>query len=208
MSIPVKKNMQLSFWKYTATELGKYTNVDLVFASGKTLRDQPAYKDQNGTQMHPGNARGTLGAWEKFTCVVGLDSLVGDHITQMILSYDHGASSGEFLAYFDDICIDIASDTNPVAIRNGNIQAKKVHTVVPLSSLPELIINSDKSISVGNPALLQNVSVVVYDLQGRTIARKSISDINQKIVTRLADGRYFYSIIGQKQTLKNNFIIR
>ncbi|SFE34875.1 Por secretion system C-terminal sorting domain-containing protein [Chitinophaga sp. CF118] len=109
--IAVKANQQLSFWKYTVSNPGKYTSVDLSFKSGKVLRNLTAYKDNKGNIMHPSTARGTVGAWEKFSCQIGKGELIGDEINGIIIAYDNPSLNGNFTAYFDDIIIEDAKDT-------------------------------------------------------------------------------------------------
>ncbi|GAA3950229.1 T9SS type A sorting domain-containing protein [Chitinophaga oryziterrae] len=110
--IAVKANMQLSFWKYTVNDPGRYTSVDLAFKSGKVLRNLTAYKDNKGNSMHPGTARGTIGAWEKFTCQIGKGELIGDEINSIIVAYANPSLSGSFSAYFDDIIVEDAIDSS------------------------------------------------------------------------------------------------
>ena len=112
--IGVKANMQLSFWKYSVNTLGQYTSVDLIFQSGKRLKNIPAYLDNNGNAMTPSIARGMIGTWQKFSSQIGVGQLIGDTITGIIIGYDHPSTSGSFTAYFDDIIIDDAPAPLPV----------------------------------------------------------------------------------------------
>jgi hypothetical protein len=104
--IAVSENLQLSFWKYTVDELGKFTSVDLLFKSGKKLSALANYTDNNGVAMSAANARGTIGEWQKFTCQIGKDELVGDIITGISIAYNHPSDGGVFTAYFDDLLIE------------------------------------------------------------------------------------------------------
>jgi len=109
--IAVKANMQLSFQKYTVNDLGRYTSVDLMFASGKRLRNLSGYLDNNGNGIHPGNGCGNVGdEWENITCQIGKGVLLGDTITGIILGYDHPVAGGTYTAYFDDIIIRDSND--------------------------------------------------------------------------------------------------
>lgn len=122
--IAVKANMQLSFWKYTVNNQGRFTSVDLTFRSGKVLRNLTAYKDNNGAVMHPNVGRGTVGSWSKFSCQIGKGELIGDEITGISIAYDNAAQTGTFTAYFDDIIIEDAQDTtvtNPSPAPLGSI---------------------------------------------------------------------------------------
>ena len=74
--IEITKDLQLTFWKYTVDELGKFTSVDLIFKSGKRLSSLPAYTDNNGAVMNPVAGRGIIGEWRQYTCQIGKDELV------------------------------------------------------------------------------------------------------------------------------------
>jgi hypothetical protein len=104
--ITVPENLQLSFWKYTVDEGGKYTSVDLLFKSGKKLSALSGYTDNNGVLIHAQQPRGEIGQWIKYTCQVGKGELVGDEITGIVIAYDHPSENGSFNAYFDDIIIE------------------------------------------------------------------------------------------------------
>ncbi len=106
--ITVKANMQLSFWKLSVNTLGQYTSVDLLFQSGKRLKNIATYTDNNGAAMTPAVARGTVGTWQKFTCQIGTGQLIGDVITGILIGYDNPSNSGSYSAYFDDIIIEDA----------------------------------------------------------------------------------------------------
>lgn len=114
--IEVKPGMQLRFWKYAVNTLGQYTSVDLIFQSGKRLKDLPAYVDNNGSAMTPAVARGAIGTWQQFICQIGTGELVGDVITGIVIGYDHPATSGSFAAYIDDVIVDIDLVALPVTL--------------------------------------------------------------------------------------------
>ncbi|MCK7536717.1 MAG: hypothetical protein MZV63_40015 [Marinilabiliales bacterium] len=92
-------------------ELGKYVSVDLMFKSGKKLSKLINYRNNLGLSMDPSSGIGRVGAgWENITCKIGEGELVGDEITGIIITYDKPASSGSYLAYFDDIFISTRED--------------------------------------------------------------------------------------------------
>ncbi|HUX55654.1 MAG TPA: glycoside hydrolase family 71/99-like protein [Bacteroidales bacterium] len=62
VKIPVVAELQLSFWKKTINELGKYVSVDLMFKSGKKLSNLINYKNNFGLSMDPSSGIGTVGA--------------------------------------------------------------------------------------------------------------------------------------------------
>lgn len=105
VKIAIKPHMRLSFWKQTINDLGQYVSVDIITKNNKTLRDY-GYVDQNGVNMHPLNARGTVaGGYEKFTCDFGSGTLLGDTITGIVICYEK-MGAGTFTANFDDFLIE------------------------------------------------------------------------------------------------------
>jgi hypothetical protein len=118
VKIPVTENLKFSFWKKTVDELGKYVSLDLVFESGKRLSQLSSYTDQNGNTMQPATPHGTAGnGYEQFVCEIGKDELVGDVITEIIVSYNKAASSGSYTAYFDDVLISTEDNSLPTGVR-------------------------------------------------------------------------------------------
>lgn len=126
----ITANLQLTFWKYTIDELGKYTSVDLILKSGKRLSALPGFIDNNGIGMNPGNARGTIGEWQKFTCQIGKDELIGDQITGVIIAYNHPVVGGSFNSYFDDVMIQYGEDNGFPNALNSQMKSNlaKVYT--------------------------------------------------------------------------------
>ena len=175
--IPVKNNMSYSFWKYTVNDFGRYTSVDLMFKSGKVLRNLSAYVDQTGIGMHPENGRGTVGAWDKFTCQIGKDELVGDTISGIIIAYDHPAASGVFTAYFDDILIEDDNSSTNISKINNEISSANI------------IVNRDQII-IKN--LSYNSSIKIYNCAGQLI--KKIDTSNPEIQFHLSQGLYVINI--------------
>jgi len=123
--IGIKANMQLSFQKYTVNDLGRYTSVDLMFASGKRLRNLSGYTDNKGNGIRLENGCGNVGAgWENITCQIGKGELLGDTITGIILGYDHPFVGGTYTAYFDDIIIrDSSEDYTDVPNTSSHLNA-------------------------------------------------------------------------------------
>jgi hypothetical protein len=170
--IPVSQNMQLRFWKYTVNNLGRFTNVDLQFASGKVLRDLSVYKDNTGNGMHPGNGHGTVGSWEQFSCLIGTGELINDEITGIVIAYDHPAASGTFTAYFDNIVIDTAD--NPSGIYN----CKPIFDWQALSGINSLILTS---LPIG-------ARITISNLQGQVLRMLTSTEAN--ITIPLSKGIY------------------
>jgi hypothetical protein len=113
--IAVKPTMQLSFWKKTENELGRYVFVDLRSKNGLYLRN--SYNNQHGVSMNPAVGHGNVGAgWEKFTCDVGNGVLLGDTITEIYINFDYtGNETGSYLAYFDDFLIEESQSPNSIS---------------------------------------------------------------------------------------------
>jgi len=187
-SIKVKENMALSFWKYTSNDLGRYTSIDLQFKSGKVLRDLPAYKDQTGNGMHPGNGRGSVGSWQKFTCQIGVGELINDEITGIIVAYDQPVANGSFTAYFDDIMIE---DDDIIT----SVQEQIKTTLQLKSQKGNIIING----------IHQDTQIEIYSITGQKIKQITTSDTQVSIP--LTQGLYIVSIKNNKmQTSRKVFV--
>lgn len=174
--IAVKANMQLSFYKYTVNELGIYTSVDLMFKSGKFLRNLSEYLDNYGNGLNPENGHGSVDAgWEKFTCQIGKGELLGDTITGIILGYDHPVASGTYTAYFDDIIIQDSSDD---------------YTSVPKTSIVEnAVVHSNNGIIYIRP--IGNSRIKIYNLSGQLIFNQQTEN---SISKQLEKGVYILKI--------------
>jgi hypothetical protein len=128
VKIPVAENLKLSFWKKTIDELGRYVSIDLQFASGKRLSQLNSFTDQNGNNMHPNTARGTVGqGYEQFVCEIGKGELVNDTITAIVISFDKPATSASFNAYIDDILITTGDLTSSVIDFRATEQRNRIH---------------------------------------------------------------------------------
>jgi hypothetical protein len=158
--ILVKPDMHLSFWKYSADELGKYTSVDLLFKSGKRLSTLSQYVDQKGYPMHPGVDRGILATWEQYTCQIGVGELVGDTIVGVLLGYTHPSLTGTFTAYFDDILLEDAA-------------------VIPVVQLPYY----DDAWTIPG-----KIEAAYYDLGGEGIAYHDVDAENKFHLYRIQEG--------------------
>lgn len=106
VKIKVAEDMQISFWKKTINHLGRYTNLDLEFKSGKKLSAMTEFKNNYGKDMHPSNGIGIVnGGWTNIQCLIGKGELIGDEITQITLNYNRPNDNTPFEALFDDIII-------------------------------------------------------------------------------------------------------
>ncbi len=185
--IPVTPDMEFSFWKKTHNALGRYVSVDLQFASGKVLRDLPAYTDSLGSGLHPGDGRGTVGVgWEKTKCVIGAGELLGDTITQIIIAYDHPSDTGTYSAFFDDIIITEEQETT-TSIKDR----PDLHTGITVYPNP-----FGSSLRV-NTVDLSYSNLTLLDLQGRVILEQGITGLSTWVDTRtLPKGVYWLQLSG------------
>ncbi|MBN2639547.1 MAG: hypothetical protein JXR65_10740 [Bacteroidales bacterium] len=106
VKIPVAENLQISFWKKSITQLGRYANVDLVFKSGKRLSQLSSYQTNMGTSINPASGMGnTKGEWENVRCLIGKGELLGDEISEIAIKYDKPANNESIKVLFDDFII-------------------------------------------------------------------------------------------------------
>jgi hypothetical protein len=191
VKMPVAADLQLSFWKKTINELGKYVSVDLMFKSGKQLSKLPFYKNNTGQSMNPTVGIGTVGAgWENFTCQIGVGELVGDEITGISIAFDKPASSGSYLAYFDDIFISTKKD-NSTAISSVEYDEKF-----------QFISSRNQTLLFNNVALESIIKI--YDISGMLLSDFVLS--NTEVPTNLRKGIYVVKVIN-KSGIYNQKII-
>jgi hypothetical protein len=157
VTIPVVADLQLSFWKKTDNELGKYISVDLMFKSGKKLSKLVNYRNNLGMSMDPSSGIGTVGAgWENIKCLIGVGELVGDEITGIIITFDKPASAGSYLAYFDDIFISTRDDVYNAI---DEVQDKEKIKFVFLRN--KMLVFKDAAL---------NSIVRIYDISGKLLS--------------------------------------
>lgn len=190
VKIPVVANMKLSFWKKTIDELGQFVSIDLIFKSGKKLSQLPSYVDNNGTAMHPGLARGTVGGdYEESICEIGKGELLGDEITGIVVAYEKAAASGSYTAYFDDILI--ATDDINTSIESNypqkvgyriyvennvmNFKDFTTNSVVTIYNITGSVIKSFKLYSNRFPVNLPTgIYIVATKSEGTTYSQKIV----------------------------------
>lgn len=193
VKIPVVEKLNLSFWKKTIDELGKYTSLDLTFKSGKKLSELASYVDNNGTTMNLGAGRGTVGAgYEQFTCEIGKGELIGDEITEITISYNKAADSGSFTAYFDNVLI---------TTEDINVSAK-LFEVAPYSN--------NKIYAYRNVLNFKDINygadVVIYDITGRKV--KSFKLNSNRVSVNLHNGIYIVSTKSENGVYSQKILIR
>lgn len=191
VKIPVVADLQLSFWKKTIDESGKFVSVDLLFKSGKRLSKLAGYKNNFGSGMAPSVGIGAVGNnWENVTCLIGSGELIGDEITGICILYDKPASSGSYLAYFDDILISIKKDNSTALtlpkdnqrlslVKSGN--GKLIFGQIPMES-----------------------RIKIYDLSGKLLSEFVLN--KTEVQTNLKQGIYLVQVIN-KEGIYNQKII-
>ena len=190
--IEIKPNLHLTFWKYTVDESGKYTSVDLLFKSGKKLSALPGYSDNNGLAMSPGAGRGTIGDWQKFTCQIGKDELIGDEISGITISYDHPSENGTFNAYFDDIKIEYGEGNGiPTSITNVE------------NDSPIRIYTDNQRIFISD--LLPKSQVAVYNLSGQMFWKGNSNSSNIQISAK--SGFYMVRILQSGNVISKKVVV-
>lgn len=182
VKIPVVADLQLSFWKKTENDLGRYVSVDLLFKSGKRLSKLANYKNNFGSGMAPSVGIGAVGnGWENVTCLIGAGELIGDEISGICLVYDKPASSS-YLAYFDDILISTKKDNSTALAVIKNNQTLQFVT----SRNQTLIFNT----------VHLNSMVRVYDLTGKLLSEFVLNSTEVPINFR--KGIYLIQVINHR----------
>ncbi len=191
VKIPVVSDLQLSFWKNTSNEPGKYVTIDLMFKSGKKLSKLTNYKNNTGLSMAPSVGIGTVGnGWENFTCQIGVGELIGDEVTGICIAYDKPASSGSYQAYFDDILISVKKDnTTSLGVMKNN-------------QLPQFVRSGNKTLIFNNIPLDSHVKV--YDISGKLLSEFVLH--NTVVPTDLKNGIYIVNVTN-KQGVYNQKIL-
>lgn len=192
VNIPVVEKMKFSFWKNTINELGRYVSIDLKFESGKRLSNLNGYTDQNGNKMDPSAGNGTTGAgYEQIVCEIGKGELTGDRIVAIIVSYNKGAASGSYMAYFDDILL----TTENISIPNGISIHKKKENRITFTNQTLNFINIP----------LQS-EVRIYNVAG--VALKTFHLGEMQVPVHLKDGVYLITVTSGKELYSQKVLIK
>jgi hypothetical protein len=193
VKIPVVENLRLGFWKKTVDDLGQYVSVDLTFKSGKKLSELSSYTDDKGIGMNPALGRGTVGGgFEQFVCELGKGELLGDEITEIIVSYDHPTASGSYNAYIDDVLIATDIPYFPTGISDNRIkQNNRIffdHNVLNF-----------KDFTFGSV-------VDIYDISGRLM--KSFKLNSSWVAVDLPDGIFIVATRSHNSVYSQKIVIR
>jgi hypothetical protein len=192
VKIPVVADLQLSFWKKTINDPGKYVSVDLMFKSGKRLSKLTNYKSNLGLSMDPSSGIGTAGAgWENIRCLIGVGELVSDTITGILITFDQLSSAGSYLAYFDDIFISTGDDF-PNSI--DEVQNKEKI---------QFVFSTNKTLVFNDAAL--NSIVKIYDISGRLLSDFVLG--STEVPINLRQGIYIIMLINKQGEFSQKIIL-
>lgn len=187
VNIPVNANTRLSFWSYPTNNLSRYVSVDLIMSDGSNLRGSGA-KDVYGLSMHPGTGRGTVNSWQETQCYIG-NWLNGKTIDRILIAYDHGADTGPFKTYIDDIVI---KDTVPVVISALGAMEPKTPGQPVIHLYPQPAVNN-ATLEIRNWPGPGHVSIL--DGQGKELSRQILTaDLVNLSVSHLPAGLYYVRI--------------
>ncbi|WP_298732347.1 T9SS type A sorting domain-containing protein [uncultured Chitinophaga sp.] len=211
VDIPVNADTRLSFRTFPTNSLSRYATVDLLMTDGSTLRDIGAV-DQNGTSMHPGAGHGTVNTWQRIVCNIG-HWLNGKTIDRIMIAYDHGAETGNFKTYFDDIIIsDTASSLRTMDKINDTLIHGQADAKYQLSKqvkvFPQPATNT-ATIQFGD-ALRGTGYLTVLTAGGEAVAHQLINMDAGRVnisVNHLPGGLYLLRINTGKETLTQKLLI-
>ncbi|MCK7529577.1 MAG: T9SS type A sorting domain-containing protein [Marinilabiliales bacterium] len=142
--------------------------------------------------MDPSSGIGTVGAgWEKITCRIGVGELVGDEITGIAITFDKPASSGSYLACFDDILIS-AANNSPTAIDKAPVREKNQYLFTRNQTL---VFNAD--------ALNSNVKI--YDISGKLLSDFIL--VSTEVPVNMGKGIYIVKVSNKQGVYSQKIIL-
>ena len=169
--IEIKREMKLTYYKYTVNEPGLYTGVDLLFSDGTKLSDFRTYY----------KTCGSVGNLEKIEIKLGF---IGKTIIGIALRYEGG--TGQFEAYFDDIFIEdgdvnvglekIDNSKTIIYTDHGNIFIGPVenNAVISIFNLSGQLVCQQKVTSNTLYKKLNKGFYIVEVKENRNISRRTI----------------------------------
>ncbi len=171
----------LQFDLYVDNELGRFASIDLDFNYGSSMRDDSRMIDLSGVQMHPSKGHGTVGQW--VTVTVDLSAILGgDHITvkKIMLAYDHGADTGSFTTYVDNLFIGVPDDALETALDKAESLDRTAYSSASLAELDAAIATVQKVLSDGSGDLIVQWAVdAFYEAYDNLVPyRSAFSSIN------------------------------
>nr|WP_317412962.1 glycoside hydrolase family 38 C-terminal domain-containing protein [uncultured Solibaculum sp.] len=108
----IQPGTYIEYWIKPNNEISRHAGLDIgtddyEASYNATMRDNGKCVDQNGTQMHPKNARGKVGEWTRIRCDIGKYFKPGTKVTSLWFVYDNPEGQGEIDVSVDDIFIGI-----------------------------------------------------------------------------------------------------
>ena len=108
----IQPGTYIEYWIKPNNEISRHAGLDIGTddydaSYNATMRDKAKCVDQNGTQMHPKNARGEVGEWTRIRCDIGKYFKPGTKVTSLWFVYDNPEGQGEIDVCIDDIFIGI-----------------------------------------------------------------------------------------------------
>ncbi|BCI61375.1 glycoside hydrolase family 38 C-terminal domain-containing protein [Solibaculum mannosilyticum] len=108
----IQPGTYIEYWIKPNNEISRHAGLDIGTddydaSYNATMRDNAKCVDQNGTQMHPKNARGEVGEWTRIRCDIGKYFKPGTKVTSLWFVYDNPEGQGEIDVCIDDIFIGI-----------------------------------------------------------------------------------------------------
>ena len=108
----IEPGTYIEYWIKPENEISMHAGLDIQTddydaSYNATMRDNTACVDQNGTQMHPKNARGVVGEWTKIRCDIGKYFKEGAKVSRLWFVYDNPEGQGDISVYVDDIFIGV-----------------------------------------------------------------------------------------------------
>lgn len=107
LNLTVEPGTTLTYDMYVGNNLGRYVAIDFEFDTGYPLRDRQYVFDRDGVQAHPQTGRGKVGQWVTVTIDLS-ERVAGRTIKRIMVAYDHGADTGEYVTYIDNLRIETA----------------------------------------------------------------------------------------------------
>ncbi len=189
VDIPVEADTWLSFRSFPENSLSRHCTIDLIMTDGSTLRDSGA-EDALGVPMHPGAPHGMVGEWTETICNIG-NWLSGKTIDRIMVAYDYGPETGDFLAYFDDIAVytkELISGINKPDVS---------FTVQPLLLFPNPAHAGSVTVVLPDFTHKGDVMMRIINMQGQIVSEEVV-DSGNPIQVKMGDwpgGMYHIAII-------------
>ena len=110
VTVQLTENSVLRFWLYANNDLGRHVSIDLYQGATWLCRDEAAIVSigdsyTTGVRNHASAAKGEVGEWTFYEFPLAQTKVRNALVDRVVINYDYGASTGQFVAYLDDIYI-------------------------------------------------------------------------------------------------------